>query len=166
MRRLLISTAIIALLGCDQAEDSNDPTTADEMTPTSSSGGGGSAAADEATNGTSRTDVIALAQEAGEATAEQCPNGGVVLNLGVDTNGNGILDDDEVTGNEVVCNGQDGAAGPPGADGAQGPQGGQGEPGPAGPQGPQGGRGEPGADGESCTAEAGGDSYTITCPDS
>ena len=34
-----------------------------------------------------------------------------MLNLGVDTNGNGVLDDDEVTGNEVVCNGRDGRDG-------------------------------------------------------
>ncbi len=139
MRRLLISTAIIALLGCDQAEDSNDPMSPNGMTPASSSGGGGSMAVDEPSTQAARTDVIALAQEAGEATAEQCPNGGVVLNLGVDTNGNGVLDDDEVTGNEVVCNGRDGRDGRDGQ------------------------RGE---DGEGCTLTNNGDgTATLTCPD-
>ncbi len=45
MRRLLISTAIIALLGCDQAEDSNDPTSPNPMTPASSSDRDGALAA-------------------------------------------------------------------------------------------------------------------------
>ncbi len=119
MRRLIISTAIIALLGCGESGDSNDQTSTDGINPDSttstddntgmqaSPSDGGPAD----NNGTARTDVIALAQEAGEATADQCPNGGVVLNLGVDTNGNGVLDDDEVTGNEVVCNGRDGRDG-------------------------------------------------------
>ena len=104
MRRLLISTAIIALLGCGEAGDSNDQTSTDGVNPDSTTNADGNTGmmpspsdggpADN--NGTARTDVIALAQEAGEATAEQCPNGGVVLNLGVDTNGNKFLDDRNV----------------------------------------------------------------------
>ena len=56
-----------------------------------------------------RTDVVVLAQEARPATVDECPNGGVALDIGVDTNGNGVLDPDEVTRQEVVCNGRDGA---------------------------------------------------------
>lgn len=115
MRRLLISTAIIALLGCGESNDSNDQTSTDGVNPDGTTSTGMMASPSDGgptdNNGTARTDVIALAQEAGEATADQCPNGGVVLNLGVDTNGNGTLDDDEVTDNEVICNGRDGRDG-------------------------------------------------------
>ena len=55
MRSILIWTAIIALLGCDQAEDSNDTTAPHGMAPMSSSGNGGSTATDETDSATSRS---------------------------------------------------------------------------------------------------------------
>jgi len=49
-----------------------------------------------------------LVAEGGPATAEECPNGGVNLDYGIDANGNGTLDADEVSNTYAVCHGQDG----------------------------------------------------------
>lgn len=40
-----------------------------------------------------------------------CPNGGVEVDTGVDTNGNGVLDTSEVTETVTLCHGSDGADG-------------------------------------------------------
>ena len=37
-----------------------------------------------------------------------CPNGGVTVNGGIDSNGNNVLDDSEVTSTQYVCNGTNG----------------------------------------------------------
>jgi hypothetical protein len=42
---------------------------------------------------------------------EGCPDGGILLELGIDENGNGELDADEVDGTNNICHGTDGAAG-------------------------------------------------------
>ncbi len=152
MKRFILGGLVLSLLACDQTDNQTDG-----QTPSMVNAGTNRSGVDEALNDALRTDVIALAQEAGDASSEQCPNGGVVLELGVDTNGNGVLDSEEVTGNEVVCNGENGQAGPRGEIGPRG------EAGPQGDTGPQGGQGEPG---QPCTAEIGGDDYTITCPGS
>ena len=58
-----------------------------------------------------------------------CPTGGILVQTGIDKNGNGILDESEVTSSQKVCNGSTGATGPQGATGltgATGPQGLQG----------------------------------------
>ena len=47
------------------------------------------------------------------ASVQECPNGGVELEYGVDTNLNGSLDDDEVAGSYSVCHGEAGADGQP-----------------------------------------------------
>ncbi|MCK5689591.1 collagen-like protein, partial [Myxococcota bacterium] len=49
-----------------------------------------------------------------------CPNGGIVLHYGFDTNGDGILTLDEETGAAIICNGADGSQGDAGAEGAAG----------------------------------------------
>jgi len=41
----------------------------------------------------------------------ECPNGGVRIKTGIDDNGNGMLEDDEVDAEQVVCNGSDGEDG-------------------------------------------------------
>ncbi len=46
-----------------------------------------------------------------------CPNGGILVETGIDENGNGLLDDDEVDETHPVCNGQPGPQGDPGQDG-------------------------------------------------
>ncbi len=46
-----------------------------------------------------------------DALKTDCPNGGVVINQGIDTNRNGKLDADELSSAETVCNGVDGVDG-------------------------------------------------------
>lgn len=43
-----------------------------------------------------------------DALKADCPNGGVVINQGIDSNGNGKIDTEEITSSEKVCNGVDG----------------------------------------------------------
>ena len=65
-------------------------------------GGGGSTTADNgaAPSASARTSVIA----SGDV---DCPNGGVLVESGIDENKNGVLDDAEVDDSEKVCNGID-----------------------------------------------------------
>ena len=158
MRYLFPCLVLLAASGCQSV----DP----KATPTTSSGAGGAAAqSGTGDEGLARTRLI------GQATPTDCPNGGVLVELGIDANGNGVLDRNEVRGTEAVCDpipslgasptlqaspgGQTAAAdlGAQGGRGVAGPQGVPGEQGSPGEQGPQGGRGEPG---ESCSLEAGG----------
>jgi len=68
----------------------------------------------------------------------QCTNGGISISSGIDKNGNGILDDTEVSSTGIICNGTIGPQGVTGLAGLQGPKGDQGAAGPTGPQGPSG----------------------------
>ncbi|WP_136482150.1 DUF7151 family protein [Cognatitamlana onchidii] len=43
-----------------------------------------------------------------EPAGENCANGGLKIDSGIDTNGNGTLDEDEITATAYVCNGNDG----------------------------------------------------------
>jgi subtilisin family serine protease len=52
-----------------------------------------------------------------------CPAGGVHVASGFDDNNNGVLDTNEVTSQQDVCNGAAGATGPQGPAGPQGPRG-------------------------------------------
>lgn len=45
-----------------------------------------------------------------QALKTDCPNGGVVINQGIDRNGNGKIDQNEITSSETVCNGEDGSS--------------------------------------------------------
>ncbi len=49
-----------------------------------------------------------------------CPNGGVLVDTGIDENGNGVLDGDEVDASEKVCHGRDGTNGVDGSNGVDG----------------------------------------------
>jgi hypothetical protein len=105
----------------------------------------------EGTNG-----LNALAVTTTEHPGSVCALGGVRINSGLDTNGNQVLDVEEVTNTLPVCNGEKGPAGakgdtgaggpagPPGAKGDKGDKGSQGSQGPAGSQGPQGAAGSSG----------------------
>jgi hypothetical protein len=66
-----------------------------------------------------------------EPAANNCLNGGVKLEYGLDVNNNGVLDAGEINSSltKYVCNGATGSQGVAGAQGAEGP---------AGPQGPSG----------------------------
>ena len=69
------------------------------------------------------------------SSSTKCPQGGVTLAVGVDKNGNGVLDDAEVTQTTEICNGAVGATGAAGAAGAAGVAGTTGPTGAAGSNG-------------------------------
>ena len=46
-----------------------------------------------------------------EPAGENCESGGLVISYGNDTNNNGVLDEDEITGVEYVCDGNSGEDG-------------------------------------------------------
>lgn len=54
------------------------------------------------------------------ASSTLCPSGGVLLELGFDTNKNDVLEDDEVQTTQEVCHGVDGTDGADGEDGTHG----------------------------------------------
>ena len=62
-----------------------------------------------------------------DASAEDCEFGGTVIQVGVDQNGNGELDADEITSTTLVCNGEAGSDGPSGNQGPGGSDGVDGE---------------------------------------
>ena len=64
---------------------------------------------------------------------ERCPHGGTLVSTGIDDNGNGVLDDEEVDSSEAICHGTPGEDGEDGQDGEQGNPGEQGDPGEQGP---------------------------------
>ncbi len=92
----------------------------------------------------------ALVSVNSDASSTECPNGGLVVETGIDANGNGILDPAEVDGTQILCNGTNGVEGPPGEAGQPGESGESGPVGPVGPTGPAGADGQsgrPGTDG-------------------
>ena len=56
-----------------------------------------------------------------EPPGENCAQGGVKIETGLDTNLNGVLDPDEVINTFFVCNGEPGVQGPVGPPGLPGP---------------------------------------------
>ena len=77
-----------------------------------SGGGGGNPPPDIA-----GIDSVAVRSKPLPAGDTDCPNGGILVETGIDENGNGLLDDNEVDKTEKVCNGQDGADGGDGSNG-------------------------------------------------
>lgn len=77
----------------------------------------------------------ALVKTTTEAAGANCATGGIKIETGLDTDGDGVLSAAEVTATQYVCNGADGADGATGSVGPQGPTG------PTGPQGPTGATG-------------------------
>lgn len=55
--------------------------------------------------------AVSLLNIAEEPAGANCSEGGFRVDAGRDTNGNGVLDDSEITDTEYVCNGQDGQDG-------------------------------------------------------
>jgi Collagen triple helix repeat (20 copies) len=82
-----------------------------------------------------------------EPAGNNCPAGGNRVQAGVDTDGNGSLQDNEVTTTAYVCNGATGVAGATGAVGATGAPGATGAVGATGPVGTAGSTGLVGATG-------------------
>ena len=77
---------------------------------------------------------------------DECENGGIKIEVGLDANKNGTLDPDEIdkTQTQYVCNGIDGAAGEKGDQGAKGDKGANGTNGANGEKGDQGAKGDQG----------------------
>lgn len=73
-------------------------------------------------NNQSQSPGTALRTSSFESSA-QCPSGGVLLELGFDTNKNDILDEDEVQTTQEVCHGTNGTDGSNGTDGEDGTDG-------------------------------------------
>lgn len=112
-------------------------------------------------NGKTGNNALSKITEITNETTD-CKNGGVKIEVGVDADGNGILDENEIdnTQTKFVCNGANGKnggngpAGPKGEDGENGKDGApgeQGEKGETGAKGDQGIQGETGAKGENGT---------------
>lgn len=70
--------------------------------------------------------------------SEQCPAGGVLIELGTDTNKDGTLQDSEVEQSQEICNGLSGTDGTDGIDGADGVNGAPGQDGADGQDGTNG----------------------------
>ena len=62
-------------------------------------------------------DSVAVRSKPLPAGDADCPNGGILVETGIDENGNGLLDDNEVDKTEKVCNGGDGVGGQDGSNG-------------------------------------------------
>jgi hypothetical protein len=73
-----------------------------------------------ATGATGANGVNSLIQQDIEAPGANCPTGGVRIESGLDLNGNGILEANEVTQTSYTCNGQNGANGQNGSNGQNG----------------------------------------------
>lgn len=56
---------------------------------------------------TEKSDEGLLGISITDALKADCPSGGVVINQGIDKNGNGAIDSSEITSSESVCNGTD-----------------------------------------------------------
>ena len=117
-----------------------------------------------------QTQSVSLAQVAGVASLDDCAAGGILLDHGVDENGNGLLEPEEVDGQHVLCNGAPGVegavgpTGPAGPMGDAGPQGDRGLPGETGPEGEPGPQGTPG-DGCRIIEETESGTISIQCGD-
>ena len=117
-----------------------------------------------------------------------CAEGGTYLRFGLDANGNGQLDEEEVSAARAICNGADGDTGTAGTDGSSCSvtdngngtksiacedgtnvtvtDGSDGQAGATGPRGDAGSPGAPGAPGSSCTVVDNNDgTHTILCDD-
>jgi len=100
----------------------------------------------------------ALVKVTDEPKGNNCKNGtGIKIEVGIDTDGNKVLDNNEVTNTQYVCNGKNAAQGAqgdkgdpgePGINGTDGKDGAQGEKGDTGPKGDQGDQGAQGETGE------------------
>lgn len=55
-----------------------------------------------------------------ESSGDNCANGGLLIEVGIDDNSDHVLDSDEVDATSYVCNGADGSDGNDGADGTNG----------------------------------------------
>jgi hypothetical protein len=75
-------------------------------------------------NGANGTNGLnALVSVTTEPTGTNCANGGNKVNVGPDTNGNGVLDASEITSTDYICSGTNGTNGTNGSNGTDGANG-------------------------------------------
>jgi hypothetical protein len=92
-----------------------------------------------------------LTSIADEEAGENCADGGIKIETGLDFNFNGTLEEEEVNSTKYVCDGEKGEPGSNGTDGVEGTSGSD---------------GKDGENGDSCTVTDNGDgTKTITCED-
>ena len=72
----------------------------------------GTAGIDGETGVDGETGLSVLVETAEEPPGENCENGGVAVHFGIDSNADGVLDEDEITEMEYICNGVDETADP------------------------------------------------------
>ncbi len=90
--------------------------------PAGDVGATGPAGAGGGADGTDGTDgMSALAITSVESAGTNCADGGLKIEVGVDDNGNGVLEASEVEHTQYICNGEDGQDGQDGADGSASP---------------------------------------------
>ncbi len=82
----------------------------------------GSSTSDVAINDTSSSEPNSILTRSGILAigSSACPQGGVTIDLGFDTNGNGVLDTSEITDTYNICNGINGTDGVNGTNGVDG----------------------------------------------
>ena len=101
------------------------------------------ACGDDGKNGLS-----ALTSFSEEEAGENCVNGGMKVDTGLDKSRDGVLDENEVQDTKYICNGEAGTNGIDGTDGVAGEKGDKGDPGVDGVDGTDGTNGTDGVDGE------------------
>ncbi|MCA9809901.1 MAG: collagen-like protein, partial [Candidatus Dadabacteria bacterium] len=100
--------------------------------------------------------LTSLINTTAEPIGVNCANGGTRINVGLDDNGDNILDPGEIEHTFYACTGEQGIQGLQGETGPQGPAGPEGPEGPQGLQGPEGPQGIQGVQGEQGPAGADG----------
>ena len=71
-------------------------------------------------DGQSERDIHNALVATSDEIGENCINGGIRLDFGLDTNDNGMLDDEEILSFHYICNGSNGIDGKNGQDGTNG----------------------------------------------
>lgn len=92
--------------------------------------------------------LTALTSFSEEEARENCANGGMKVETGLDESRDGVLDEDEIQDTKYICNGEAGTDGTDGEAGATGDKGDPGVDGTDGVDGEKGDKGDPGVDGE------------------
>jgi len=97
-----------------------------------------------------KTGLTALTSFIEEEAGENCANGGMKVETGLDKSRDGILNENEIQDTRYICNGESGTDGVDGSDGTDGEKGDKGDPGTDGTDGTdgeKGDKGDPGTDG-------------------
>ena len=83
-------------------------------------GGDSSGSSDSTSDSPSARSVSTVTSTQAFAANDACPNGGIDVAVGIDENGNGVLDTDEIDNTQSICHGTNGADGRDGTNGQDG----------------------------------------------